>query len=121
MLRRGACLNAVWNSENNRIIEDPAEVAYVVTEYWQKVFNESPINETLMKKWLRNFDSDLNASPEQLTPTLRQVHAVILASGPSSPGPDGLAFEGYKAIATTASIVHPVPASTTQSPQSLIE
>ena len=86
MPKTASCLNAVWDSANNRIIEDPAEVAYVVTEYWQKVFNETPINETLMKGWLRNFNSDLNVTAEQITvteisETPRVVRVVIIALG----------------------------------------
>ena len=105
MPRSPSCLNAVWDPVHSCIVEDPAEVAATVTSHWQRVFNETPIDTVLMEKWLSDFHVNINANTKQLTPTLNQVKEVIKASGPSSPGPDGIPFEAYKAVVDIAGLI----------------
>ena len=48
--------------------------------------------------------ASLGQGLQEITPR-EQVLIAIESSGPSSPGPDGLPFEGYKAVKETAAMI----------------
>jgi hypothetical protein len=103
--RTPSCLEAIWDPVAARIVDDPAEVAATVTEHWQRVFNKVDVDHELMHEWLGGYAKRVNATVADLTPSLQQVKTAILASGPSSPGPDGIPFEAYKAVVDTSALV----------------
>ena len=100
-----SCLNAVWSSHLNRIVDEPAEVAVTINNHWQQIFNATEIDKPLMDEWINSIEHKLDLTQVNLQPTVQQVRETILSSGPSSPGPDGIPFEAYKAVVDVAAII----------------
>ena len=93
---------AAMVGQDGHIVTDSAEIAKLLNDHWQNVFDHKPTNGDLRMKWLENIRGKFRVTKNQLRPSKAVVRQVIKDCGNSSPGPDAIPFEVYKALGEEA-------------------
>ena len=110
MLRGHGSPTKIWDGD--KVLDDPEEAASHIKKHWQKVFNKkkrSPTQTAKASAFLDEFvasQGKLDSMPDSYWKASPQdFEDVILASGNSAPGPDGISFECFKPISQVAALV----------------
>jgi len=90
----------VWDESSKQVLTEASDIANILNEYWQKVFNAKPVDKDLLETWLSRVDSPLPFSglPAEYVPSLDDVYETMKTSHDSSPGPDGIPFKAWKVL-----------------------
>eukprot|EP00973_Karenia_brevis_P014821 2022903-Karenia_brevis.AAC.1 len=77
---------------NREVVTTPEDIAKVLTDHWQSVFEHKQTDASLRREWLQGLSRRMHVSIEELTPTIGDVMDVLNCLPKSAPGPDGIPF-----------------------------
>ena len=87
---------AVKDPKTQSVSTDAVDISRILTEHWQRVFDEKTTDGELRQRWLRRLTDRLDLSFEDLLPTEEDVKLVLDHLPSSSNGPDGIPFAVFK-------------------------
>ena len=95
-------IESIREEATAEVVSDPTRIGKVLTEYWQRVFDDKPTNASLRREWLDRFRKRLKRtfSVGELRPTMEDVISVLSSLPTSAPGPDGVPFSAFKGMKT---------------------
>ena len=85
-------INAVKDPLTDTVTTDPLEIADILTNYWQTVFDKKDTDAALRSCWIRRLTQRLKVSLEDLLPSRADVDLVLDNLPSSASGPDGIPF-----------------------------
>ena len=88
--------------KDGSVAVETADIAQLLNDHWQEVFNQKVTNGELRRQWLRTTTSKFRVTKQQLRPSKEVVKKVIAESGSSAPGPDAVPFEVYRSLGEVA-------------------
>ena len=101
-------IGGLFSEVSQQVITESAEIASMLTAYWQKIFDEKKIDADLLVPWLSRIPTPLpfSGSVEEYLPALANVREAISESTDSAPG---LPARVWKALCKLAApILHRV-------------
>ena len=99
-------LQAIKTSDGN-VVTDPKTMAQALKQHWEPTFTAAPINEALLRIWLRELQQHPSFTPLDGLESNWQIQRSDVAwaikhAKTSSPGPDGLSAAHWRAMGKTA-------------------
>jgi ribonuclease HI len=85
------------------IVDDPDEMTKTAAEHLSNIWGQQPTDARKMKEVLTNYTRRLRKSPKQ--PTLDLFLNILKENKSSAPGPDGIPFQAWRAVADIAAPV----------------
>eukprot|EP00973_Karenia_brevis_P000876 120894-Karenia_brevis.AAC.1 len=80
----------MMKDDNGLYHSNPEDMAAILKNHWQQVFDQKRTDPCLRASWLRGVANRLHSTMEQLRPTMADVNAVFDHLHESAPGPDGI-------------------------------
>ena len=93
---------SAMSDDNGQIFTEPADLARLINEHWQRTFNKKETDSQLRREWLKSVAGMFDLSKEDLRPTRKDVEHAIKEAGTSAPGPDTIPFQVYRQMGVIA-------------------
>ena len=104
LLPGGSSSIKALNHPSGEYLTDPSSMADVLRDHWAAVFQARGVREELLDSWLqddlahREAHGPLHSSLQHVRMTKRHIERAVRCSNNSSPGPDGIPYEAWRAM-----------------------
>ena len=97
------------SKDQREIVTSGAQMAEALTQHWRKVFQNTDIDESLLKDWLEaeyppvgDWEKRIAEGGRQKWKVTKQdIKKAIARTGASAAGPDGIPYKAWRAIGKT--------------------